>query len=134
MARTGSGPWRTRVTWSRASRVGPALAVAVMAAGCASRPMPDPDFVQRECEFRVINATPTAIEVRLITTGYSTRWIGSLNYGELLTHRVPCAARRVYVMGVEIPWQSGAPRQFGAVYGDAELVEGEVVRIALHWP
>jgi hypothetical protein len=57
-----------------------------------------------------------------------------LNPGELLTHDAPCSHARVWVLGVEIPWQVGAWPWFGVIYGAAELVEGERAHIALHWP
>jgi hypothetical protein len=74
------------------------------------------------------------LEIRLRLRSLSTAKIGALNPGELLTHSVPCAEQRVWVAGIEIPWQVGARPRFGAVYGEANLVEGERAQIALHWP
>jgi hypothetical protein len=64
----------------------------------------------------------------------STTPIGALNPGELLTHSVPCAQRLVWISGIPIPQQVGAPVSFGFVQGQEALVEGERVAIALQWP
>ena len=64
----------------------------------------------------------------------STTPIGALNPGELLTYSVPCTVRRVWIGGVPIPSQIGAPVSFRLVQGEVTLIEGERVEIALQWP
>ncbi len=110
---------------------GAAILAAVAVTGCAVR---TPEPVQRECVLQVINATSQIVEVRIPVRAYSTWPIGTLNPGELLNYNLPCAAGRVFVMGREVPWAVGAPRTFGAVYGEADLIEGERARIILTWP
>ncbi|HXV85226.1 MAG TPA: hypothetical protein VD793_00930 [Gemmatimonadales bacterium] len=80
------------------------------------------------------NQTPLALEVRLQVRELSTVSIGALNPGELLTHSLPCEPERVWIAGVEIPWQVGARPRFGVLYAFADLVEGERAQVALHWP
>lgn len=124
----GSGP---SAGWQR---VHTTVLAAVAASSCATGPHPESSLIQRECRVVVQNRTPLAVEVRLRVRALSTAPIGALNPGELLTHSVPCAEQRVLVVGIEIPWQVGAGRRFGAVYGEAELIEGERAQIVLYWP
>jgi hypothetical protein len=112
----------------------PAIAVAVVVASCATGRYREPQRLRKDCEFIVYNRTPLALDIRLRVRALSTATIGALNPGELLTHAVPCAERRVWIEGREIPWQVGAWLRFGALHGSADLVEGERVSIALHWP
>lgn len=111
-----------------------ALAPALVLAGCAVRSPAPAALSGPQCEFVIQNLTSAPIEVRLARTSMSSIAIGTLNNGEVMTHAVPCAQRYVLVFGVEIPWQVGAPRRFGVVYAEAELVEGERVRTPLRWP
>lgn len=104
------------------------------AAGCAARSAGDAAARGPYCEFVIHNQTTSPVEVRLARSSMSTVPIGTLGGGELMHHRVPCAQRHVLVLGVEIPWQVGAPRRFGVVYGEAELVEGARVRVELQFP
>ena len=120
-----------RATWRRRP---PAITVALMVIGCATAPAPEPRAVPESCQFVVYNQTPLALEIRLQVRAFATTPIGALNPGELLTHAVSCAQQRVWIAGIEIPWQVGAPLRFGVLYGSAELVEGDRVQIALHWP
>lgn len=119
---------------TRWPRVHPAIVVAVVVPSCATIPTGGPHLVQPSCEFIVHNRTPLALEIRLQVRALSTAPIGVLNPGELLTHSVPCAQRRVWVAGIELPWQVGARARFGVVHGAADLVERERIQIALHWP
>lgn len=102
--------------------------------GCAAAAHQAADPRGSRCEFVVHNQTPASIDVRLAVSTFSTVSIGALNAGEVMTHAVPCAQGQVLVLGVEIPWQVGAPRRFGAVYAEAVLVEGERVRVPLQFP
>jgi hypothetical protein len=60
--------------------------------------------------------------------------IGALNPGELLTHSVPCAQQGVWIGGIPIPQQVGAPVGFHIAQGWAELAEGNRVEVSLFWP
>lgn len=86
------------------------------------------------CEFIVYNRTPHALEVRLGVRRLSSSPIGALNPGELLTHSVPCALRRVWIRGIPIPPQVGVPATFRFVEAQGSLAEKERVQIALQWP
>ena len=89
---------------------------------------------QRTCAIVVYNQTPHALEVRMSVRRHTTMPIGALNPGELLNYSLPCARGGVWISGIPIPSQVGAPVSFRLVEGGAELVEGERVEIALHWP
>jgi hypothetical protein len=102
-------------------------------AACAGRRAAAPEPSQAQCVFLVDNHTSEALEIRLVRS-MSTTPIGALNPGEGLTHSVPCAQHSVWIAGVPIPAQVGAPTFFGVVEGSASLVEGDRVRIALYWP
>lgn len=86
-----------------------------------------------ECGFLVRNQTNYALEIRLVRGRQSSSPIGALNPGETLTYHVPCVARFVWVRGVAIPWQVGAPT-FWPVDGAAELLPHERVAISLWRP
>ena len=108
------------------------LSLALAAAGCATLPFGERDWIGGRCDFVVFNRTGSALEIRLLRER-STRAIGALNPGELLTDRVSCAEREVWVRGTPIPAQVGAPvGRF--VYGWAELVRGERAIVSLQWP
>lgn len=64
----------------------------------------------------------------------STVPIGALNPGEMLTHSVSCGLRHVWISGLPLPAQVGAPVSFAFVQADATLLAGERVDIALQWP
>lgn len=104
------------------------------ATGCAARSAAEASRREPQCEIVILNETTVPVEVRLARTSMSTVSIGTLGGGERMHHAVPCAQRHVLVLGVEIAWQVGAPRQFGVVYGEAELVEGARVRVELTFP
>lgn len=122
------------VTETRSGRWKQTMVVAVLVPGCATLPDADRNLVERSCEFVVRNQTPHALEIRMRVGGSSTIAMGALNPGELLTHSAACAERGVWIGGVAIPSQVGAPVSFGVVQRWAELVEGDRVEIALHWP
>jgi len=82
----------------------------------------------------VYNQTPHALEIRMSVRRLTTMPIGTLNPGELLNYSLPCARAGVWISGIPIPSQVGARVSFRSVEGGAELVEGERVAIALHWP
>jgi len=65
---------------------------------------------------------------------WSTTLIGALNPGELLNYSLPCAVERVWIAGIPIPSQVGAPVTFRLVQAQATLIEGERVAVALQWP
>lgn len=123
-----------RVRCKRWLGVNPAVLVAIVVPSCATVRDREPALVQRSCEFVVHNRTPLALEIRMRVRELSTAPIGALNPGELLTHAAPCAQGRIWIAGIEIPWQVGAPLRFGVIYSSADLVEGDRVQVALHWP
>jgi hypothetical protein len=104
-----------------------------LAASCATLPTRERHLVQR-CEFIVYDHTPYALEIRMRVRAFPTTPIGALNPGELLTHSVPCAAQAVWIGGIPMPPQLGAPVGFGVLGTAADLVEGERVEIPLYWP
>jgi hypothetical protein len=69
-----------------------------------------------------------------VVRGLTATFVGALNPGELLTESMSCAERRVWVRGIAIPSQVGAPAGVGFVQGWADLVRGERAIVALHWP
>jgi hypothetical protein len=104
------------------------VSIAVAGAGCATLQHREPP-----CEFVVYNRTQHPLEIHLLRAR-STTPVGALNPGELLTHSVSCAENRVWIRGITIPAQVGAPVDFGFVHGWADLVQGEKASVALHWP
>lgn len=108
--------------------------LTVVAASCAGMRHSTRSTGSEACNVAVHNRTPQPLEIRLRVRAQATAPLGSLNPGELMTHSVPCAERRVWVAGIELPRQAGARPRFGVVYGEAELVRGERVQVALHWP
>ena len=110
------------------------LGLAAVVSGCATVQHRDREFGEPSCAFVVHNRTPHALEIRMGVRRLSTTPIGALNPGELLTHSVPCGQRLVWIRGIPIPQQIGAPVSFGFVQGQEALVEGERVEIALQWP
>jgi hypothetical protein len=109
-------------------------ALVLLACGCAAAPHQAREGETVRCDFIVYNRTPHALEIRMRARTLSTTAIGALNPGELLTYSVPCALRRVWIGGIPIPSQVGAPVAFRLVQGQATLIEGERVEIALQWP
>ena len=110
------------------------VAAALVVAGCARPPARPAGLREATCQFAVFNRTPHALEIRLGLRRGSPAPIGAINPGESLTHAVACAEDRVWVGGVPIPSQVGAPVRFGLVQHSAELVEGSRVEISLHCP
>jgi len=106
----------------------------LLACGCAAAPHLERGRETVRCDFVVYNRTPHALEIRLRAGTLSTTAIGALNPGELLTYSVPCAVQRVWIRGIPIPSQVGAPVSFRFVQGEVTLIEGERVEIALQWP
>jgi hypothetical protein len=115
---------------SRSARYG----LVLLACGCATAPHRGRERETVRCDFVVYNRTPHALEIRMRARRLSTTEIGTLNPGELLTYSVPCAMQRVWIGGIPIPSQVGAPVSFRFVQGEATLIEGERVEIALQWP
>ena len=109
-------------------------ALVLLACGCAAARHQGREREGVQCEFVVYNRTPHALEIRMRARRLSTIEIGTLNAGELLTHSVPCAVQRVWIGGVPIPSQVGAPVSFRFVQGEVILIEGERVEIPLQWP
>ena len=101
---------------------------------CATGPHFRGGAPQRSCAIVVYNQTPHALEIRMSVRQLTTIPIGALNPGELLNYSLPCARGGVWISGIPIPSQVGARVSFRLVEGGAELVEGERVEIALHWP
>ena len=101
---------------------------------CATGPHFRGGAPQRSCAIVVYNQTPHALEIRVSVRRLSMMPIGALNPGELLNYSLPCARGVVWISGIPIPSQVGARVSFRLVEGGAELVEGERVEIALHWP
>jgi hypothetical protein len=92
-----------------------------------------------DCEFVVRNQTAWGMHVRLVKQEpgsllTSSSEIGMINGGELLTHRVPCSQEFVWVRGVPIPSQVGWPLPFPFADAIADLIPGQRVSVALHWP
>ena len=120
-------------------RSGGALLGLVSVAGavlssCAIEPRSEAVLPQPSCAIVVYNRTQYALEIRMRVRRLTTMPIGALNPGELLNYSLPCARAGVWVSGIPIPSQVGARASFRLVEGRAELVEGERVEIALHWP
>ena len=101
---------------------------------CATGHHSEAALPQRSCAIVVYNQTPHALEVRVRVRRLTTMPIGALNPGELLNYSLPCARGSVWISGIPIPSQVGAPVSFRVVEGGAQLVEGERVEIVLHWP
>jgi len=120
-----------RCSWWPRVLLASVATAAVPSCVIANRQRP---LAPQTCEFIVYDRTPRALEIRLRRNDLSSTPIGTINPGEALTHSAPCSHQRVWVVGVEIPWQVGAALRFGVVYGEAELVEGESVQIPLYWP
>ena len=86
------------------------------------------------CAIVVSNQTPHSLEIRVGDHRIGSTPIGSINPGELLNYAVPCSRGGIWVSGIPIPSQVGAPVSFRMVQSWAELVQGERVEVALHWP
>ena len=107
--------------------------LVMLVLGCAPhRTRPRSPFLT-DCAFTVANQAPYAMAVRLVVS-YSSIEIGALNPGELLNHKVSCSQEMVYIRGVAIPPQVGAPTSNGSVLRWAQLSPGERVMIPLSWP
>jgi hypothetical protein len=111
------------------SRSAAILTLALAGASCATLPFGERDWIGGRCDFVVFNRTGSALDVRLLRER-STRVLGALNPGELLTDRVSCAEQYVWISGTPIPMQVGAPVG-RSVYGWAELVRGERAIVSL---
>jgi hypothetical protein len=109
-------------------------ACAVLACACAAAPQHQSARDTVQCEFQVYNRTPHALEIRMGVRAFSTAPIGALNPSEMLSRVVPCASRHVWIVGIPIPAQVGAPVAFRLVQGEGDLIAGERVEIDLHWP
>lgn len=103
------------------------IATALLTACGGTRP--SPRGVQ--CDLAVVNRTAAALDIRVATGWGPPALIGGLNPGELLTHSVPCAHRRVWVVGVPITATGVTAR---AVAEGADLEAGRRVVVTLHWP
>jgi len=87
-----------------------------------------------DCTVVVFNRTPHILEVRVGIRPATTLAVGTLNPGELLHHEAPCAQGALWVGGIPVPDQAGAPVWFRAVEGWTGLEEGVRSEVALHWP
>ena len=85
-----------------------------------------------DCDYVVRNATDIALEVRRFEER-RLGGVGTLNPGEQISDRAPCAEGRVYVLGIPVPRQVGAPTGRPA-FGFADLVRGERAQITLYLP
>jgi hypothetical protein len=107
--------------------------LAVAAAGCATPHYRERHLGGERCDFVVHNQTWQPLEVHVVR-GLSMKAVGALNPGERLTESISCAERRVWVRGIAIPAQVGAPMDFGSVQSWADLRRGDRTIVALHWP
>jgi hypothetical protein len=110
-----------------------AIAALAIVAGCASaRPQPARLAGAETCNYVVRNATSTALEVRRFGER-SLEGIGTLNPIEQLSESTPCSDGRVYVLGIPVPIQVGAPRG-RPVFGFVDLEPGKNAQLTLYWP
>jgi hypothetical protein len=114
------------------TRCGVLLSGLVALAACATGKQRTID--ETACAIAVSNLTPHALEIRIGDRRLGTTSIGSINPGELLNYELPCSRGGIWVSGIAIPSQVGAPVSFQSVQSWAELVKGERVEVALHWP
>jgi hypothetical protein len=118
----------------RNGSLGIALAAgALLLSGCALAGR-EGRAADRSCDFVVHNQTADALEIRLLVRGSTFTPIGVLNPGELLTYSVPCAEKRIWIRGGGLPVQAGAFARTPPLTAWTDLVEGERVIVALHWP
>ena len=123
-------PRSTRWAGGRATFV----AAALVLGGCARSPQRERHVVQDDCDFVVLNRTSHVLEIRVGIRPMSTMVVGALNPGELLNHSAPCAEQGVWIEGIPIPDQVGAPLLFAVVQRWAELAAGDRVEVSLYWP
>lgn len=113
-------------------RAGLTLLAFVVACGPARPPRGASLASVETCEYVVRNATSMALEIRRFEER-RLAGIGSLNPGEQITESARCAEGRVYVLGIPIPMQVGAPSG-KPVFGFAELESGKRALLTLYWP
>jgi hypothetical protein len=101
---------------------------------CAAGPQAESGLPAPSCTVVVFDRTPHALEIRLGVGAFTSSPIGALNPGELLTYSVPCARGGIWITGIPILQQVGAPVSFRAVGGWTALVPGGRAQIALEWP
>ena len=111
---------------------GAVLLALVVACGPARAPRGASLASVETCEYVVRNATNLALEIRRFEER-RLAGIGSLNPGEQLTESARCAEGRVYVLGIPIPRQVGAPAG-RPVFGFADLESGKRAQLTLYWP
>ena len=110
-----------------------AIATLAMVAACAPSRAQPPRLASAElCEYVVRNATGMALEVRRFAER-SLVGIGTLNPIEQLTESAPCADGRVYVLGIPLPRQVGAPTG-KPLFGFVDLEPGKRAQLSLYWP
>jgi hypothetical protein len=109
------------------------MTTLAIVAGCASaRPRPSRVTDAETCNYVVRNTTSLALEVRRFGER-SLVGIGTLNPIEQLTESTPCSDGRVYVLGIPLPIQVGAPRG-RPVFGFVDLEPGKNAQLTLYWP
>ena len=109
------------------------IALLACVAACApARPRTASLASVEMCDYVVRNATGLALEIRRFEEN-RLAGIGSLNPGEQITQSARCAEGRVYVLGVPIPRQVGAPTG-RPVFGFADLESGKRAQLTLYWP
>jgi hypothetical protein len=109
------------------------LSFGLVGASCATLPRRERPRIGSDCEFVVYNRTGHALEIRLLRKRATTP-VGALNPGELLSESISCGEKRVWIGGIAIPAQVGAPIDVGYVLGWADLVRGERAIVSLHRP
>jgi hypothetical protein len=109
-----------------------AAALLVLVAACGARTQRDGLSSGLPCEYVVRNATGMALEVRRFEER-QLAGVGNLNPGEQLTASAPCSEGRVYVLGIPMPMQVGAPSG-RPVFGFADLERGKSAQLTLYWP
>jgi hypothetical protein len=108
--------------------------VGLVCSACAAGPHAESVLPAPGCTIVVFDRTPHALQIRLGIGAFTSGPIGALNPGELLTYSVPCAQGSVWITGIPIPSQVGAPVSFSSVGGWTALVPGGRAQIALEWP
>jgi len=108
--------------------------VGLVCSACAAGPHPQSELSAPSCTVVVFDRTPHSLEIRLGVGAFTSSPIGAVNPGELLTYSAPCAHGSIWVTGIPIPSQVGAPVSFRSVGGWTALVPGGRAQIALEWP
>ena len=111
-----------------------AVVLAGFLTGCAiARGVSD----RGSCEFVVYNRTSYALDVRAMrdTTGRSVAAsVGTINPGEAITDRAPCALGAVWLRGYTLPVAIGMPARYPYVDGWVDLLPGTKATVWLSYP